>query len=131
MTPLVSPGQHPSDLTVRWGLPTNIIGLSGTAKTQRVGAIARSLGLPLQTVFPSHHLPEDFGGINFVTPDGLASGCGLAPAKKLMNAGRGVFFIDELSTARPSVLASCFGVLDSRTFGDVLFPNMVRSLTAI
>jgi hypothetical protein len=129
--PLVRPNQHPSDLTVRWGLSMNIIGLSGVAKTQRIKAAAAAVGLPLQTVFPSHRQPEDFGGINFVNADGLQTGCGLAQARKLMEAGKGVFFIDELATARPTVQAACLGVVDSRSIGDQVFSGKVRMLTAM
>ena len=131
MVPLVGPNQHPSDLTVRWGLTLNIVGLSGIAKTQRIAKAAAALGLPLQTVFPSHRQPEDFGGVPFMTPDGMSSGCALTQANKLMNVGYGVFFVDELSTARPAVQAACLGVVDSRCIGDRLFPGKVRMLTAM
>jgi hypothetical protein len=121
----------PNSPTCRWGLPLNIVGLSGIGKSQRVGAAVRSLGLPFQKVFPSHKQPEDFGGAIVPTPDGVVLECILPQARALMAAGQGVLFIDELTTARPAVQGPCLGLVDERKVGDHQLPNKVRVLAGM
>ena len=133
MVPQVDPFDPagPNSLNCRWGLPLNIVGLSGIGKSQRVAAAVRSLKLPFQKVFPSHKQPEDFGGAPIPTPDGLVMECILPQARALMAAGQGVLFIDELTTARPAVQGVCLGVTDERRVGDHQLPNKVRVLTGM
>ena len=78
---LMTPRHEPTDPTCIWGLPLNIVGLSGGGKSERVAAACRAIGLPLQTVFPASKQPEDFGGAPFATPDGIVIECILPQAE--------------------------------------------------
>lgn len=133
MTPQVDPydPDGPASPYCRWGLPMNLVGLSGIGKSQRVASAIRAVNLPFQKVFPSHKQPEDFGGVPMQTVDGMVMECILPQARALLNAGQGVLFIDELSTARPSVQAVCLGVTDERRIGDHQLPNKVRVLASM
>lgn len=130
---LMTPRHDPTKPTCIWGLPLNIVGLSGGGKSERVAAACKALGLPLQTVFPASKQPEDFGGAPFATPDGIVIECILPQANALINApgGQGVLFFDELSTARPAVQASALGVFNDRRVGDHLLPPKARTLAAM
>ena len=76
-----------------------------TALTQ----LAASLDLPLTTVIASVHEPSDFSGLPIVGDDPAEQGVPMAPpdwAVRLVRAGRGLLFLDELSTAPPAVQAA-------------------------
>ncbi len=130
-TALMVPRHNPHSPSCIWGLPLNIVGLSGAGKTERIEAACRRAGLVPQTVLPSGLTPEDFGGAPFATPDGIVMECILPAAVKLINIGSGVFFIDELSTARPAVQAAALGAVDSRKIGSHVLPPKVRIITAM
>lgn len=131
VTCLMTPREDPKNPACIWGLPLNIVGLSGGGKSQRVAAACAAIGLPLQIVFPASKQPEDFGGAPFPTPDGIVMECILPQANILINKGHGVLFFDELSTARPAVQASALGVFNDRRVGDHLLPPKVRTLAAM
>lgn len=135
---LMVPQVNPFDINgvtspaTRWGLPLNIGGLSGIGKSQRVAQVAQAVALVFQKVMPSHKQPEDFGGVPMRDAAGeLVLECILQQARHLINAGEGILFIDELSTARPAVQSVCLGVVDERRVGDHLLPNTVRVITAM
>jgi hypothetical protein len=131
VTCLMTPRNDPYDPACVWGVPLNIIGLSGGGKSERVAQACRMVEMPYQVVFPASKQPEDFGGAPFATEDGIVIECILPQANKLMNQGFGVLVIDELSTARPAVQASALGLVNDRRVGDHLLPPKVRVLTAM
>lgn len=128
---LMTPKGDPRDPICVWGLPLNIVGLSGGGKSERVAAACKAVGLSMQTVFPASKQPEDFGGAPFATPDGIVIECILPQANALINLGQGVMFVDELSTARPATQASALGMVNDRRVGDHRLPAKVRMLTAM
>jgi hypothetical protein len=87
-------------------------------------------GLPCETVIASIREPSDFAGLPVVD---AAGGVTLAPpswALRLCEAGRGVLFLDELSTAPPAVQAALLRVVLERTVGDLPLPHEVTIVAA-
>lgn len=102
-------------LAVAADLPVLLWGEPGIGKTAALTQLAAALDLPLTTVIASVHEPSDFSGLPIVGDDPAEQGVPMAPpdwAVRLVQAGRGLLFLDELSTApllpfRPPCSASC------------------------
>ena len=83
-------------------VPVLLWGAPGTGKTSAIRAMAQIMGLPCETVIASIREPSDFAGLPIVVGDGVR----FAPpawARRLAEAGHGLLFLDELSTAPPAV----------------------------
>src|SRR4051812_49613488 len=98
-------------LTAR--VPVLLWGAPGTGKTSVVRALAGAAGWPCETVIASLREPSDFAGLPVVTPSANGSGPAvvLAPprwAERLVAAGTGLLFFDEISTAPPAGQAALF-----------------------
>lgn len=107
---------------VLWGPP-------GSGKTSAVQALAHAAGLPCEVVIAAIREPSDFAGLPVVAGDGVT----FAPpswARRLVAAGRGVLFLDELSTAPPAVQAALLRVVLERVVGDLVLPDEVVVVAA-
>ncbi|MGA5261990.1 VWA-like domain-containing protein [Streptomyces griseoincarnatus] len=96
-------------LAVSADLPVLLWGEPGIGKTAALTQLAAALDLPLTTVIASVHEPSDFSGLPVVGDDPAEQGVPMAPpdwAVRLVRAGRGLLFLDELSTAPPAVSGS-------------------------
>ena len=96
-------------------------------------ALAEALDLPLTTVIASVHEPSDFSGLPIVGDDPAAQGVPMAPpdwAVRLVRAGRGLLFLDELSTAPPAVQAALLRLVLERRIGALQLPPGVRIVAA-
>ncbi|MFL1381997.1 MULTISPECIES: ATP-binding protein [unclassified Nocardiopsis] len=116
-------------LAVRANLPVLLWGAPGTGKTASVLALGRELDLPVEVVVGSVREPGDFSGLPVVHEGGTR----FAPprwAERLAAAGRGLLFLDELTTAPPAVQAAMLRVLLERTVGDLVLPEGVRIVAA-
>src|SRR5581483_1133846 len=85
--------------------------------------------MPCEVVIGSIREPTDFGGLPVV----VAGGVTLAPpswALRLVEAGHGLLFLDELTTAPPAVQAAMLRVVLERVAGDVRLPAEVRVVAA-
>ncbi|CAM5503172.1 hypothetical protein STANM309S_04572 [Streptomyces tanashiensis] len=93
-------------MAVAADLPVLLWGEPGIGKTAALTQLAASLDLPLTTVIASVDEPTDFSGLPVVGDDPAEQGVPMAPpewAVRLVRAGRGLLFLDELSAAaRPS-----------------------------
>src|ERR1039457_7360665 len=97
-------------------------GAPGTGKTSVIRAMASGLGWPCETVIASIREPSDFAGLPVVVGEGVR----FAPptwARRLAEAGRGLLFLDELSTAPPAVQAALLRVVLERVVGDLTLPE--------
>ncbi len=109
-----------------WGPP-------GTGKTSAIQAMAEAAGWPCETVISSIREPSDFAGLPVVTGLGGSARVEFAPprwATRLVGAGHGLVFFDEISTAPPAVQAALLRVVLERTVGDLTLPDEVAVVAA-
>ncbi|WP_280299784.1 AAA family ATPase [Nocardia neocaledoniensis] len=120
-------------LAVAADLPVLLWGEPGIGKTAALTQLADSLDLPLTTVIASVHEPSDFSGLPIIGDDPAANGVPMAPpdwAVRLVRAGRGLLFLDELSTAPPAVQAALLRLVLERRVGALRLPPGVRIIAA-
>ncbi|KOT60721.1 MULTISPECIES: AAA family ATPase [Streptomyces] len=120
-------------LAVAADLPVLLWGEPGIGKTAALTQLATSLDLPLTTVIASVHEPSDFSGLPIVGDDPAVQGVPMAPpqwAVEIVRAGRGLLFLDELSTATPAVQAALLRVVLERRVGALQLPPGVRIVAA-
>nr|WP_257002317.1 MoxR family ATPase [Streptomyces sp. WZ.A104] len=120
-------------LAVAADLPVLLWGEPGIGKTAALTQLAASLDLPLTTVIASVHEPSDFSGLPIVGDDPAEQGVPMAPpdwAVRLVRAGRGLLFLDELSTAPPAVQAALLRLVLGRRIGALQLPPGVRIVAA-
>jgi AAA domain (dynein-related subfamily) len=120
-------------LAVAADLPVLLWGEPGIGKTAALTQLAAALDLPLTTVIASVHEPSDFSGLPIVGEDPAVHGVPMAPpdwAVRLVRAGRGLLFLDELSTAPPAVQAALLRLVLERRVGALRLPPEVRIVAA-
>ncbi|MFI1401139.1 AAA family ATPase [Streptomyces sp. NPDC020681] len=120
-------------LAVAADLPVLLWGEPGIGKTAALTQLAAALDLPLTTVIASVHEPSDFSGLPIVGDDPAEQGVPMAPpdwAVRLVRAGRGLLFLDELSTAAPAVQAALLRLVLERRIGALQLPPEVRIVAA-
>ncbi len=120
-------------LAVAADLPVLLWGEPGIGKTAALTQLADALALPLTTVIASVHEPSDFAGLPVIGDDPAAQGVPMAPpdwAVRLAQLGRGLLFLDELSTAPPAVQAALLRVVLERRIGALHLPPGVRIVAA-
>src|ERR1700722_12692262 len=120
-------------LAVSADLPVLLWGEPGISKTAALNQLPDALGLPLTTVISSVHEPSDFSGLRVVGDDPAVQGVPMAPpdwAVRLVQAGRGLLFLDELSTAPPAVQAALLRLVLVRRIGALRLPAGVRIVAA-
>ncbi|MQY15505.1 hypothetical protein SRB5_56870 [Streptomyces sp. RB5] len=120
-------------LAVAADLPVLLWGEPGIGKTAALTRLAQELELPLTTVIASVHEPSDFSGLPVVGDDPAEQGVPMAPpdwAVRLVRAGKGLLFLDELSTAPPAVQAALLRLVLERRVGALRLPPGVRIVAA-
>ena len=116
-------------LAVAAGVPVLLWGAPGTGKTSAVRAMAKTMGWPCETVIASIREPSDFAGLPVVA----GSQVHMAPpewARRLADAGQGILFLDEISTAPPSVQAALLRVVFERVVGDLALGDGIVMVAA-
>ena len=112
-------------------VPVLLWGGAGLGKSSAVREMAAGTGLACETVIASIREPSDFAGLPVVAGDGAT--VRFAPpnwARRLADAGGGVLFLDEISTAPPAVQAALLRVVLERTVGDLALPDGVAVVAA-
>ena len=110
-------------------VPVLLWGAPGTGKTSVIRALADAAGWPCETVIASIREPADFAGLPVVN-DGRVDFAPPRWAVSLAQAGHGVAFFDEVSTAPPAVQAALLRVVLERTVGDLALPDEVAVVAA-
>lgn len=116
-------------IAVQAGTPVLAWGPPGVGKTAVVTAMAESLGLHLEVVLASIREPSDFSGLPVIRETGVSME---APswARQLAQEGKGVLFLDEISTAPPAVQAALLRVVLDRVVGDLTLPPGIAVVAA-
>ena len=127
------PGSNPTvealGIAVAARVPVLLWGAPGTGKTSAIRAMAQAMGLPCETVIASIREPSDFAGLPIVV-GGEVRFAPPAWARRLAQEGRGLLFLDELSTAPPAVQAALLRVVLERAVGDLTLPDEVAVVAA-
>jgi len=116
-------------LAVAARVPVLLWGAPGTGKTSALRALADAAGLPCEVVIASIREPSDFAGLPVVI-DGQVSFAPPTWARRLAAEGRGLLFLDELSTAPPAVQAALLRVVLERVVGDLTLPEEIVVVAA-
>ncbi|MEU7429270.1 MoxR family ATPase [Streptomyces sioyaensis] len=116
-------------VAVSAGVPVVLWGSPGTGKTSAVVALSEALGWPAEVVIGSIREPSDFAGLP-VVEGGTVRLAAPAWARRLADAGRGLLFLDELTTAPPAVQAAMLRIVLERVVGDIKLPPQVRVVAA-
>ncbi|MGI9951410.1 MoxR family ATPase [Moorellaceae bacterium AZ2] len=111
------------------GVPVLLWGPPGVGKTASITALAETLDLPLEVVIASIHEPSDFSGLPVIREDGVRMEAP-AWARRLAQAGKGILFLDEISTAPPAVQTALLRVVLDRVVGDLPLPPGVAVVAA-
>ncbi|KNZ70324.1 AAA domain (dynein-related subfamily) [Thermincola ferriacetica] len=116
-------------VAIQAGTPVLAWGPPGVGKTASISALADKLGLPLEVVLASIREPADFSGLPVIRDNGVV----MEPpawARRLAEAGKGILFLDEISTAPPAVQAALLRVVLDRVVGDLPLPDGVSVVAA-
>lgn len=111
-------------------VPVLLWGEPGIGKTAFVEALAEADDVPLEVVVGSIREPSDLNGLPVVTADGGVVLAAPMWAERLVDAGCGYLFLDELSTAPPAVQAAMLRVCKEGWVGDVRLPEDVVRIAA-
>ncbi|GAA1637322.1 ATP-binding protein [Actinoplanes couchii] len=129
-----SVGQAPVALealgvAVSAGVPVLLWGSPGTGKTSAIVALGDALGWHTEVVVGSIREPSDFAGLP-VVESGTVRLAAPSWANRLAEAGRGLLFLDELTTAPPAVQAAMLRIVLERVVGDLTLPDQVQIVAA-
>lgn len=109
-------------IAIQAGVPVLTWGPPGVGKTATITMLADKLDLPLEVVLASIREPADFSGLPVIGTGGVR----MEPpawANRLAAAGKGVLFLDEISTAPPAVQSALLRVVLERVVGDLALPG--------
>lgn len=116
-------------LAVAARIPVLLWGAPGTGKTSAIRAMAKEISWPCETVIAAIREPSDFSGLPVILDGDVI----MAPprwARRLADAGHGILFLDEISTAPPAVQAALLRVVLERVVGDLPLPEGVVIVAA-
>jgi len=122
-------------LNGRWGLPLLWWGKPGVGKSRVIETVATALGLMCHTLVASIREPADFGGLPIPVERGRRRFMEYAPPGwasdfEIDGDGRGVVFVDELTTTAPATQAALLRMVLDGALGDYYFPRGVRFVAA-
>lgn len=116
-------------ISMQVGQPVLLWGGPGEGKSSLIEQVATQLGRPCEVVVGSVREAADFAGLPMRVGDGVSF---VPPAWAVRCTQRPdtVVFLDELSTAQPSVQAAMLRVVLERQAGDLSLPESVSFVAA-
>jgi hypothetical protein len=117
------------EICLQAGVAAIVWGQPGGGKTSYIEALGAASGQPVETVVASLREPADIAGLPVVINGEVR----LAPpawARRLIKAGKGYLFFDELSCAPPATQAALLRVLRDRWVGEERLPDTVSIVAA-
>jgi MoxR-like ATPase len=111
-----------------WGVPVLVWGTPGTGKSTFIESLQRD-GFPVYTMIASLHDPTDFNGLPVLHNGRMR----FAPPEWVYlfeEHGQGILFLDELTTAPPTVQAALLRLVLERKVGAHSLPAGVRIVAA-
>ena len=108
-------------------VPALLLSRPGKGKSSLIRGLAAAQTIPCEVVLGSQYEPAEIGGLPYLDPNG--SGVqreAPAWAKRLVEAGAGIVFLDELTTVPESVQGPMLTVVLDRVVGDLQLPDAVR-----
>ena len=108
---MANPIRSPVPVALSANVPWLMWGEPGVGKTSAVLDMAAAAGLPCEVVIASIREPSDFAGLPVVDGAELVRFAPPRWAERLSAEGRGVLFLDELTTAPPAVQAALLRVV--------------------
>lgn len=119
--------QTPSPKGYR-GVPALVWGAPGTGKSTFIESLAQER-FPVITLIASLHDPTDFNGLP-VLVDGRVRFAPPEWVHEFEQSGQGILFLDELTTAPPTVQAALLRLVLERKVGLNALPSEVRIVAA-
>ena len=120
-------------IAVQANVPINLIGEPGCGKTAFIRAIGKELNWPVEVFIGSCRSPEDIGG--YPLADIANKTITMVPSgdwiTRLLTAGSGILFIDEISTLNGAMQAATLRLIQEGVAGDVALPHGVRRVAAM
>ncbi len=115
----------------RWGLPVIFEDMPGVGKSSVIEAFGERCQMPTEVLSPSERGEGAFGVIPVPKKDGTI---GYPPpdytARFAAAGGRGIVFLDELTSAPPILQAPCMGIACARRIGSHQLSGGVRVIAA-
>lgn len=108
-------------------VPALLLSRPGKGKSSLIRGLAAAQTIPCEVVLGSQYEPAEIGGLPYLDPNG--SGVqreAPAWAKRLVETGAGIVFLDELTTVPESVQGPMLTVVLDRVVGDLKLPDDVR-----
>ena len=114
---------------IRANVPVLVWGQPGVGKTAYVETWGTRNGFLVETVVGSIREASDFLGLP-IEVDGQVRYAPPAWAERLAKASKGLLFLDELTTAAPSVQRAMLRILQEREVGEMTLPSSVALVAA-
>lgn len=131
LTCLMTPLGDPNNEMTNWGIPFNVIGGSGVAKSAKLGQICKALDLACFPIYSSTKQPEHFSGVPVMGPNGFSIECILPQVSSAIDVRKAAIFLDEISTAPGAVQAALLSFVNERQVGEYVLPPPVRIIMAM
>jgi MoxR-like ATPase len=128
-TPTSIPMMRALAAAIRSNTPVLLWGQPGVCKTAVISSSGQEWGFHVETVVGSIREASDFMGLP-IEVDGEVKYAAPSWAHRLAGADKGLLFLDELTTAPPSVQRAMLRILQEREVGELTLPDSVALVAA-